>query len=333
MLYKSEMKELIASFSAQIRQAVDIGQKAVFNVPDKPFSNVLITGLGGSGIGGSIIAQVVEHEIKVPLVVNKDYFIPAFVDENTLVIASSYSGNTEETVAAMELAMQRGATVVCVTSGGKILELAQSAGLDYIVIPGGMPPRACLAYSLTQLFFVLYGFGLIGDWFKSDLESTIHLLDHEEEHICAEAYYLAEKLHRKVPVIYSQADYEAVCIRFRQQINENAKMVCWHHALPEMNHNELVGWTTPNDKLAVVFFRNETDYERTAARIDLTKGIVSKYTPYVFEVFSKGQSHLQRCLYLVHFGDWVSWYLAEIKNIDATEVKVIDYLKGELGKI
>jgi glucose/mannose-6-phosphate isomerase len=327
------MKELIASFSAQIRQAMDIGQKAVFTSPQKPVTNVLITGLGGSGIGGSIIAQVVQQEVKVPIVVNKDYFIPAFVNENTLVIASSYSGNTEETIAALASAMQHGATVVCVTSGGKILEWAQSNGMDHIVIPGGMPPRACLAYSLTQLFYVLHGFGLIGDGFKSDMESALQLLDHEEEHICAEAYYLAEKLHRKVPVIYSQADFEAVCIRFRQQINENSKMLCWHHALPEMNHNELVGWTTPNDKLAVVFFRNESDYERTVARINLTKQIVSKYTPYVFEVYSKGQSILQRSLYLIHFGDWVSWYLSEIRNIDATEVKVIDFLKGELGRI
>ncbi|MFM7823022.1 MAG: bifunctional phosphoglucose/phosphomannose isomerase [Bacteroidota bacterium] len=327
------MKELIASFTAQLRQAMDIGEKAVFSNSGKSFSNVLITGLGGSGIGGSIIAQIVEKEITIPVVVNKDYFIPAFVGPETLVIASSYSGNTEETVAALELALQRGATAVCVTSAGKILEIAQSSGLDHIVIPGGMPPRACLAYSLTQLFYVLNGLGLIGDGFKKDLEATIHLLDHEEEHICSEAYYLAEKLHRKIPVIYSQADYEGVCVRFRQQINENSKMLCWHHALPEMNHNELVGWTTPNDKLAVVFFRNETDYERTVARMDLTKAIVSKYTPYVFEVFSKGQTHLQRSLYLVHFGDWVSWYLSEIKNIDATEVKVIDFLKGELGKI
>lgn len=327
------MKELIASFTAQLRQAMDIGEKAVFSNQGKSFSNVLITGLGGSGIGGSIIAQVVEKEITIPIVVNKDYFVPAFVGPGTLVIASSYSGNTEETIAALELALQRGATAVCVTSAGKILEIAQASGLDYIVIPGGMPPRACLAYSLTQLFYVLNGFGLIGDGFKQDLESTIHMLDHEEEHICSEAYYLAEKLHRKIPVIYSQADYEGVCIRFRQQINENSKMLCWHHALPEMNHNELVGWTTANDKLAVVFFRNETDYERTAARMELTKGIVSKYTPYVFEVFSKGTSHLQKSMYLVHFGDWVSWYLSEIKNIDATEVKVIDYLKGELGKI
>ncbi|MFN5324132.1 MAG: bifunctional phosphoglucose/phosphomannose isomerase [Bacteroidota bacterium] len=327
------MKELIASFTAQLRQAMEIGSKAVFSKPNQEIRNVLITGLGGSGIGGSIVSQLVEREICVPITVNKDYFIPSFVGPSTLVIVSSYSGNTEETISAMELCMSKGATIVCVTSGGKILEMARSAGYDHIIIPGGMPPRACLAYSLTQLLFVLNGFSLIGDGFKSDLEATIHLLDYEEEHICSDAYYLSEKLHRKTAVIYSQSDYEGVCIRFRQQINENSKMLCWHHALPEMNHNELVGWTTTNDKLAVVFFRNETDYPRTSARMDFTKGIVSKYTPFVFEVYSKGSTHLQRSMYLVHFGDWVSWYLSEIKNIDATEVKVIDYLKGELGKI
>jgi len=327
------MKELIASFTAQLRQAIDIGEKATFTKPANEIKNVLITGLGGSGIGGSIISQIVDQEIKVPLVVNKDYFLPSFVNANTLVIVSSYSGNTEETLAAMEIAMERGAKIVCVTSGGKVKELAKANGYDMIVIPGGMPPRACLAYSFTQLFYVLNGFGLIGDWYKTDLEACIHLLDHEEEHVCAEAYYLAEKLHKHLPVIYSQANYEAVCTRFRQQINENSKMLCWHHALPEMNHNELVGWTQPNDKIAVVFFRNENDYERTKARMELTKSIVLKYTPYIFEVYSKGQTQLQKSLYLIHFGDWVSWYLSEIRNIDATEVKVIDFLKGELSKI
>lgn len=326
------MKELVASFTAQLRQAMDIGEKTIFATNGLEIRNVLITGLGGSGIGGSIIAQLTEQEVRVPVSVNKDYFLPAHVGKNTLVIVSSYSGNTEETLQAMDIALERGARVVCVSSGGKVIEIAKERGLDHIVIPSGMPPRACLAYSFTQLFYVLNGFGLIGSGFKEDLEASIHLLDHEEEHICSEAYYLAEKLHRKIPVIYSQANYEGVCVRFRQQINENSKMLCWHHALPEMNHNELVGWTQPNDKLAVVFFRNEDDYERTQKRMELTKEIVLKYTPYVFEVYSKGKTALQRSLYLIHFGDWVSWYLSEIRSIDATEVKVIDYLKGELAK-
>jgi len=327
------MKELIASFTAQLRQAMDIGEKASFATNGLEISNVLITGLGGSGIGGSIVSQLVEKEVTVPVAVNKDYFLPSYVNSHTLVIVSSYSGNTEETLSAMDAALEKGARVVCVSSGGKIIEKAKAGGLDYIVIPGGMPPRACLAYSFTQLFYVLHGFGLIGNGFRADLETAIHLLDHEEEHVCSEAYYLAEKLHRKLPVIYSQANYEGVCVRFRQQINENSKMLCWHHVLPEMNHNELVGWTQTNDKLAVVFLRNETDFARTQARMELTKGVVSKFTPYVFEVYSKGGTHLQRALYLIHFGDWVSWYLSEIRNIDATEVKVIDFLKGELSKM
>jgi glucose/mannose-6-phosphate isomerase len=327
------MKELIASFTAQLRQAVDIGEKASFKVAPTPVKNVVISGLGGSGIGGSLISQIVEQEAKVPVVINKDYFLPAFVGPETLVIISSYSGNTEETLNSLDLAIERGAKIVCVSSGGKVIETAKAKNLDHIIIPGGMPPRACLAYSFTQLFYVLHEFGIIGNWFKDQFESTIHLLDHEEEHICSEAYYLAEKLHKKIPVIYSQANYEAVSIRFRQQLNENSKILCWHHALPEMNHNELVGWTIPNDKLAVVFLRNEDDYARTQARMELTKTIVKKYTPYIFEVFSKGSTQLQKTFYLIHFCDWVSWYLSEIRNIDATEVKVIDYLKGELSKI
>jgi glucose/mannose-6-phosphate isomerase len=327
------MKELVASFTAQLRQAMDIGEKAVFATNGLEIRNVLITGLGGSGIGGSIVSQLTENEVRVPVSVNKDYFLPAHVGKHTLVIVSSYSGNTEETLNAMEIALERGARVVCISSGGKVIDIARSKGLDHIIIPGGMPPRACLAYSFTQLFYILHGFGLIGPAFRDDLEASIHLLDHEEEHICSEAYYLAEKLHRKVPVIYSQASFEGVCIRFRQQINENAKMLCWHHVLPEMNHNELVGWTQSNDKLAVVFFRNEDDYSRTQKRMELTKEIVTKFTPYVFEIYSKGATPLQRALYMIHFGDWVSWYLSEIRSIDANEVKVIDYLKGELGKV
>lgn len=327
------MKDLIATFTRQLTEAIGIGEKATFTVPEKEIRNIVITGLGGSGIGGTIVSQVVDNEIKVPVSVNKDYFLPGFVNDHTLVIVSSYSGNTEETTQALEAALQKRAKICCVTSGGKVLETAKAKNLDCIIIPGGRPPRSAFAYSFTQLFYVLHGYKLISDSFKAFLKASVALLDKESEHIKAEAYYLAEKLHKKIPIIYSASNFEGVCVRFRQQVDENSKMLCWHHALPEMNHNELVGWTTKNNKLAVVFFRNENDYTRTQARMNLTKEIVSKYTPYVFEVYSKGESQLEKVFYLVHFGDWVSWYLSEIKQIDATEVKVIDYLKGELSKL
>jgi glucose/mannose-6-phosphate isomerase len=327
------MKDLIATFSKQLTEAISIGEKATFTLPKNEIRNVVITGLGGSGIGGSIVAQVTEKEIKIPVLVSKDYFLANYVDQHSLVIVSSYSGNTEETVACFEQALSKNAKICCVTSGGKVLEMAKKNNCDYIIIPSGRPPRSAFAYSFTQLLYVLHGYKLISESFKPQLKSTIAMLDHEEEHIMSEAYYLAEKLHKKIPVIYCAANFEGAAIRFRQQVNENSKMLCWNSVLPEMNHNELVGWTIDNKKLAVVFFRNEDDYSRTQSRMNLTKEVVAKYTPYVFEVFSKGDSMLEKVFYLVHFGDWVSWYLSEIRDIDATEVKVIDYLKGELAKV
>ena len=327
------MKSLIEQFPAQLKEAMAIGEKAVFTKPEKEIHNAVITGLGGSGIGGTIVTQVTAGQIKVPVVVNKDYFLPSFVSAHTLVIVSSYSGNTEETTAAMESALAKKSTICCVTSGGKVLETALKHRLSHVIIPSGYPPRAAFAYSFTQLLYIMEGYGLIESGFRPQLSKAMELLISESEDLRAASRVLAEKLKEKIPIIYSEANFEGVGIRFRQQVNENGKMLCWHHALPEMNHNELVGWTTRNENLAVVFLRNANDYERTRARMELSKKIIGKYTPHVFEVYSKGDSLLERVFYLVHFGDWVSWYLSEIRQIDATEVKVIDFLKGELGKV
>jgi len=327
------MKNLVANFASQLNEAIQIGEKAVFTKPSNEIRNVLVTGLGGSGIGGTIISQATAREMNVPLLVSKDYFIPGFVNRHTLVIVSSYSGNTEETLQAMEAAMEKNAKVICVTSGGKILELARKNNFDHIIIPGGMPPRSCLAYSMTQLFYVLEGYSLISSSYRNDLKKSVTLLQTEQEPIMQSARALAEKLVHKIPVIYAAADYEGAAIRFRQQINENSKMVCWHHVLPEMNHNELVGWTEKNEDLAVVMLRNTDDYNRTQKRMEITGDVIRKYTPHYFEVWGKGESRLEKTFYLIHFGDWVSWYLSEIKNIDATEVNVIDFLKGSLATL
>lgn len=326
------MNEHIAGFTRHIVDAMKIGEG--FNPKNKrEIRNILVTGLGGSGIGGSIVSQVCDNELKVPFAVSKDYFIPGFVNEHTLVIASSYSGNTEETLMSLEAAEKKGALIVCVTSGGKVLEIAKQKNYDSIVIPGGMPPRSAFGYSATQLFYVLLGHGLISNAFVAQLKNAVALLDAEEAAIMRDAGTLAEKLMGKIPAIYSAANYEGVAIRFRQQIDENSKMLCWHHVFPEMNHNELVGWTTPNDSIAVIFMRNHDDFTRTQKRMDLCKDIFKKYTPHVFDIWSKGESQLEKAFYLIHYGDWVSWYLSELKNIDCTEVKVIDYLKGELSKV
>ena len=134
------------------------------------------------------------------------------------------------------------------------------------------------------------------------------------------------------PIVYAAADFEGVAVRFRQQINENGKMLCWHHVIPEMNHNELVGWRKKDPNQAVVLLRNTTDYKRTQMRMEINKEVFKKYTKTIIEIHSKGKSYLERAFYLIHLTDFVSVDLAELNKLDPTEVKVIDYLKGALAK-
>lgn len=327
------MKEHIAGFTKHIIHAMQIGEAAKFTSPSNEIRNVLVTGLGGSGIGGTIIAQLCEKELRVPLNVSKDYFIPEYVDKHTLVIVSSYSGNTEETLQALQAAQKQGAKIVCISSGGKVSEIASTSNYDLVTIPGGMPPRSAFGYSATQLFYVLQGMQLIGNAFSDQLKNAIALINAEEENIKNETRAFAEKLIGKVPAIYCAANYEGVAVRFRQQINENSKMLCWHHVFPEMNHNELVGWTETQKEVVVILLRNTDDYMRTQKRMEICKEVFARYTPDVFEIWSKGASQIEKAFYLIHYGDWITWYVSEIKDIDCTEVKVIDHLKNELSKI
>mgnify|MGYP003334351670 CR=1 FL=1 len=325
------MRNYVEDFTKHLEEAKAIGSKIVFNEAKYQFSNILISGLGGSGIGGTIISQQLAGELKIPVNVNKDYGIPAFVDSKTLFIACSYSGNTEETVEAVEMAEQRNAEIAIITSGGKLLEIAKTKGYNYILMPSGFPPRAAFGFSFPQLYFMLEKYGLIDASFISAINNSIQLIDKNEESIKKEAAEITEKLFGKIPVIYAVADSEGVAVRFRQQINENSKMLCWHHAIPEMNHNELVGWAGGNQELAVVIFRNENDYQRNQTRIEINKEIFLKYTSNITEIYSKGNSILERALYHVHLGDWISVLLAEKKQIDPVEVNVIDFLKGSLA--
>lgn len=326
------MKKLVQNFPTQLHEALLIGQSYRFITAKKQYANVVLTGLGGSGIGGSIVQNFVFDKLAVPFVVNKDYFLPAFVSKDTLVIVSSYSGNTEETLHAMQQALKVKATVICITSGGKVAEIAKKKKLDCILLPSGMPPRSCLGYSLTQVLFVLQGFGLLNHNIKKDLEASIKLLRANSKSIQTKATALAKKLYEKTPVIYSAPEYEGVAVRFRQQINENSKMLAWHHVVPEMNHNELVGWKDKDDSRSVVFLRDDADYERTQLRMEINKKVIKKCTKNVTEIYTVGKSYLEKAFYLVHLTDWASVYLAEMRGQDATEVKVIDMLKGELGK-
>ena len=188
-------------------------------------------------------------------------------------------------------------------------------------------------YAFTELFFMLNHYGIIDDSFKSDFTKAIELLDTEKSDIQEQAMSLAKKMYKQTPVIYVANGFEGVAVRFRQQINENSKMLCWHHVVPEMNHNELLGWRTNVNDLAVVYFRNKSDYDRNQIRMDINKKAISKFTENITEIWSKGDSLIENSLYHINLGDWVSWYLSEMNNVDAIEIDVIDFLKAELAKV
>lgn len=327
------MEQLIRDFPNQILKAMAIGNGFIPSDADVDYTNVVISGCGGSGIGGTVAAELVSGECPVPIAVIKEYGIPAYVGIGTLFLSCSYSGNTEETISATEQALNRGAKVVVIASGGKLIEMARSQNLDHIIIPGGQPPRASFGLSFPQILYVLHAFGIISKEFEHGLERSAELMDKEMEATIAEANAITDVLLHRYPVIYSASGNEGVAVRFRQQVNENGKMLCWHHAIPEMNHNELVGWRTPDDRLAVVLFRNATDHVRVQARMEINKRTFAEYTPHCVEIWSKGNGPLERAMYHVLIGDWVSFFLAQRRNLDETEVKIIDRLKAELSRL
>lgn len=327
------MKELIAAFPAQLEEALRIGQSYSFITPIEMPANVVLTGLGGSGIGGSIVQNYVADKLKVPFSVNKDYFLPAYVGANSLVIVCSYSGNTEETLMAMKQAIKAKARVVCVSSGGEVQALAKKKKCDCIIVPAGMPPRTCVGYSIVQTLYILKGFGLLKPRFEQDIKQAVQLLLSERKAIEKKAKALAQKLQGKVVVTYAAQAFKGLVVRVRQQINENAKMLGWQAVIPEMNHNELVGWKDKTDNIAVLLLRTEQDYDRVQARIEINKQIIRKYTSNINEVFAKGTSYWEQVFYFIHLTDWMSEYLSELHGVDSMEVAVIDHLKGALAKL
>ena len=327
------MNDYINDFSNHLREAIEIANNTTLSPYTKEIRNILICGLGGSGIGGTIVSDIISSKVNIPIAATKDYSIPNFVNEHTLVIANSYSGNTEETLYALEKCQARGAEIAVITSGGKLKTTAEENKYNKIIIPGNQPPRAMFGYAFTELFFMLNHYGIIDDSFKSDFDKAITLMDTEKMDIQKQAMNLAKKMYKQTPVIYVAKGFEGVAVRFRQQLNENSKMLGWHNVVPEMNHNELLGWRTNVDDLAVVYFRNKCDYDRNQIRMDINKKVISKFTSNITEIWSKGDSLIENSLYHISVGDWTSWYLSEMNNVDAIEIDVIDFLKGELAKI
>ncbi|RKX19515.1 MAG: bifunctional phosphoglucose/phosphomannose isomerase [Candidatus Zixiibacteriota bacterium] len=338
-----EMYNKIYNFPEQLIKAAQIGSK--IQIDTDKFSNIkniVVAGMGGSAIGGDTVRTYLAGKLEVPFVVCRHYSLPGFVNENTLVVISSYSGNTEETLAALNDALAKKAKIVCFSTGGKVGQIAKTNKLPLIQLPDGYPPRTALGYSFIPLLFLMAKLGFIDD-VSEEIPTLIAGLKNYRELYAAEvesdnnrAKAIAEKIYGKIPIIYSGPELtDTVGTRWKGQICENAKCLAYNSQFAEFNHNELVGWNiikSYRDKLVVIYLRTIDDHVQISERMSIVKDIISKQNVEVVEVLAQGENSLLRIFSLIQIGDFISYYLAIINKIDPTPVKVIDFLKHELEK-
>ena len=326
------MKKLIEAFPQNIIDATAIAKGRIFQKPKNEIHTIVICGLGGSGIGAKIVSNWIQDEIQVPVVLSNEYVLPAFIGKNTLVIASSYSGNTEETTMSINEAHAKGCHIIGITSGGNLASFCADNGYDCVIVPGGNPPRSALAFSVVQLLHLLAELGFTSPAHLDSMNRSAGVLTNELEEIQAIGKELAAHLFGKVGVYYAETKYEGVIVRARQQFNENSKYLGWHHTIPEMNHNELVAWGGGDARFAPVFFSTGDLHPRNQKRLEITLAAVEKKCGKVFTLHTKGDTLIERSLYLIHIVDWASYYLCDMKGADINDMEIVDYLKEELSK-
>jgi glucose/mannose-6-phosphate isomerase len=245
---QSQMHDVIAKLPAQCRDAFGLGKG--FSVPEdyRNVKNIVFCGMGGSAIGGEIISYYLRKETKLPIYVNRSYSLPGFVGPETLAVTLSYSGNTEETLSAYQEAGKKRAKIVVITSGGQLAKLAKQAGLPYLLIPGGLPPRGALGLGCFPALALLSGMGFIENQEKQ-VEDVVCLLEKMKKDSLGIAVQgdanpakrLARRIFDNFCIIYAGESMGCVATRWRGQFAENSKALSSSHVFPEMNHNEIVG--------------------------------------------------------------------------------------------
>jgi len=340
---KGNFKRFLNRFSDQILESKTIFKKSAININSKKVDKILYLGMGGSAIAGDVLNDVLFNYLTIPMHVVRGYEVPGYCDNRCLVIASSYSGDTEETINAVQKASKTSGQIIAVTSGGKLLDLAQKNGWGVIKIPQGFPPRQAFGYLFFPVLLMLNKFSkkTVTERKINDIYRFIKMLiqRHDEESaegkiLCRE---LAVKLRYKIPIIYSSEPYfKAVATRWRTQFQENSKSMAFCNVIPEMNHNEIVGWEMANKILTnfvVIFLENDSHPTRIKTRIQLTKNIIRDKGIEVVEIYSHGETLLENVISLICIGDWVSYYLALLYEKNPAAIINIDYLKSELKKM
>ncbi|MBW2982002.1 bifunctional phosphoglucose/phosphomannose isomerase [Candidatus Woesearchaeota archaeon] len=320
---KENMLDKLDKFRNQVEEAFKIAKKAKLpKINKNKISNIVVCGMGGSSAGGLLLQSFTKD---IPIFVNRNYNLPRYINKNSLVFCVSYSGNTEETLSAYNEAKKRKATVIAITSGGKLAEKEK----NLIQIPEGFQPRIALGYTFIPLLISLSRYRLIANQDQPVRDAIRGLVPKTNS---KEGFMLAKKLFNMIPVFYASEDMHGVAYICKTLTNENAKQPAFCHFFPEMNHNEINGFKKNAKKIHVVMIKDKQDIMSIKKRMEITKKIIKESSGGVSELHTKGKSLLARMLHTLHIAMYCSYYLALMNKIDPTPVPVIEDLKAKLKK-
>ena len=334
----SRLLDDVLGLPEQLRDALWRVEAASLESHDAP-GGLVIAGMGGSAIGGALARAALGDRASRPIVLARDYGLPPWTTPDATVLCASYSGNTEETLAAYEAAGALGARRIVATTGGKLAASARADGVPVIPLPGGFQPRAAVAYSLVVALEVA---GLCGVGPRVHLE--IDVAAAHAEQLVAEwgpdgpedslSKELAHGLHGTIPQIAGSGLTAPIAQRWKTQINENAKRPAFAAELPELDHNEIVGWEGAGElgRFSAVFLDDSDLHPRIQQRIELTRGLIAAHAAATYRVESRGEHRTERLVSLVLLGDLVSIYMAVLRGVDPTPIEVLERLKGELTR-
>jgi len=334
---KQDVLKVVENFPEQCEESLEICKKISLK-SFKP-SNIIVFGMGGSGIGGEVLSALVSNCIKIPLLYYHHYDPPAFTDENTLAFMISYSGNTEEVLKAYDKVKEKGANIIGITSGGQLLSKIKEDSFDFIKVPGGYQPRAALGFLFFPMLYSLYKLDLCRNP-EEAIENTIQLMKKKRETFNRNvpissnpAKELAMKMFNKIPIIYSSQFYlEPVAKRWKCQINENAKALSYNDSFPELCHNTICGWDKNSDSqnYTVLMLKTKDDDKSIKTRVSYLKEIIMEKGNTVEELITVGENKLEEIFTTIYLGDFVSVYLGLLRGVNPIDIERINTLKGRL---
>ncbi|MCD5396324.1 MAG: bifunctional phosphoglucose/phosphomannose isomerase [Candidatus Pacebacteria bacterium] len=324
------MREIILNFPKQFRVGIKTGKTIKLKIrPQK----ICICGIGGSALPANLLSMIIgEYKLNIPLIIQRDYLLPASVNKKTLLICISYSGNTEETISCLKEGLKRNLKIVLISSDGKLENFAKKYNLPIAFVPKGYPPRMALGYLFGALVGILNNLNLVPNSLIKNLRNLDKKLNPPK--LEKEGKILAKKLQGKIPLIYASNRFKYLARIWKIKFNENTKIPAFWNYFPELNHNEMTGFenisnlkSQISNLIYLIILQDRSDHQRNKKRMELTLKVLKKRGIKGEIIKLTGKTFLEKLFNSIILSDWVSFYLAKYYGIDPIPVKMVEEFK------